>query len=749
MAETQELIVDLRLKDDLSGGIGAAKAQLTGLETAALGTSSKIRSSFAGIGSDLKAGFAAGLGIGGVSIAAQAAAASVGFLTDSIRAAADEEAGIKRLGVTLRENVAGFDGNTDAIERQLEASQKLGFTDNDLRDSLASLSAATHNIGAAFKDQALAMDLARFKGESLAAASDELVKVQAGSFRALKGLGIELDANATSTEALAAIQRVVSGQAEAFGDTASGAMARAGVAVDKLQEKIGTGLTPIIGKAADALANLLDSPAVGAVGVGLEGAFGGFANAASGALNFGDALRLLGTPLKLVNDALHDTGQVSTGLTATFVANALSIDHDHDSTSGLAEAVRTYNALAIDHNHTLTDNVGIHKTLAQELIKTPSLMLGAGAGTDTFSDSLLTAANNAKLLELNLTDAEIAALKAFNVFRHAPNKTGDITGFGANFDSGGDLDALLAHRQALMDAKSVQDGIDADNLAKSKAAASAYADVLSQKLDRALSQTKSTADTLFDKLHTRHLQAISDVEKLAEKQHDAASQQISDLLKLKLQQDAAPVTAAEEAQRRIELSRQRRDLGAGLQAAQASGDPIAIRNATEALQSFNAAQRIDALKLTQSKLDLAAQTQAAADQKTADDALAAAKLAQAAAIKVETDRAKKQSDDFDRALTALKLRDKGASPAKFGKDLIALQERFGISTDPNGFHHIADVVGNAIKTVKIPSPIFSPTIIYQPPVFTINGRVLASYIASAQSPTATPGVRTGALSPRP
>jgi len=129
-----------------------------------------------------------------------------------VRSAIDDEASVQRLTSALRANVAGWDGNLDAINKNIEAGMRLGFTDDDLRESLAFLTGATHDIGKAQEIQSTAMDLARFKGIDLKSATEALVKVEAGRFRILASLGIQLKAGATQTEALAAVQAIAAGQ---------------------------------------------------------------------------------------------------------------------------------------------------------------------------------------------------------------------------------------------------------------------------------------------------------------------------------------------------------------------------------------------------------------------------------------------------------------------------------------------------------------------------------------------------------
>ena len=169
-----------------------------------------------------------------------------GYMIDAARAAMENEASVTRLTTSLKANVVGWDGNTAAIEQNILAQQHLGFTDDELRASLTLLVGATHDLASAQRIQATAMDLARYKGIGLKEASDALIKVEAGQYRALKALGIQLEKGATQTQALAAVQGVAAGQAEAWSKSTEGSLAAMNVAMGELQEDIGRGLLPVV-----------------------------------------------------------------------------------------------------------------------------------------------------------------------------------------------------------------------------------------------------------------------------------------------------------------------------------------------------------------------------------------------------------------------------------------------------------------------------------------------------------------------
>lgn len=234
------------------GGAGQVRSELRGVQQAARDTNTSLSQ----IGKGLAAGFGLGAGIA-FNLASRGAREFTDAIGDSIRASIEEEAGINRLNASLAANVTAWDGNTKVIEQAVKANERFGFSDREVRDSLAILAAATHDTAEALELIAVAEDLARFKGISLAEASRALVTIEAGRFRGLAQLGIVLKEGATRTEALAAVQKVAGGQAEAFGRTTAGAMAEASVAVQNLQEDIGGKLSPAVAELARGLTTLL------------------------------------------------------------------------------------------------------------------------------------------------------------------------------------------------------------------------------------------------------------------------------------------------------------------------------------------------------------------------------------------------------------------------------------------------------------------------------------------------------------
>lgn len=689
MADVQELLVNLRFTE--TGNLAAIKSDMAATETQA----GRLTSSVSNAALSLKNLAVAYVGI-------NVAFKVIDFFKESAQAAIDLEAANTRLAASLKANVPAFDGNTEAIDAAAKAGEALGFDNVALLDSFSRIVAATHDVSQALTVQNVALDLARFKQVDLATATDALVHIEAGRYRGLADLGIVLEKGTTQTEALAAVEKVAAGQAETFAKTTAGAFDRASVAIENLKEKIGA---PLADAFATLATNVLDATK----------ALGGFNFAVDYANAHGlkppvppDAgirIPVLADAIDLLTGTMQKNDTIVAGMIVHSQQAALAYEKQADSGAHLAAVTVTQTDALYGLGSTLQDTA---------------------FGADT-ADRFLKSLNQTLADGVTPTNAEADAVNRLAAAIALHNEA------VANFSIGG------------VEGTGTLDQSSQINAAKQ--AAADYAQVLKDNLNLQLSNAKDLATSLFDKLHERHLQAINDVEALAQKNRDATTAQIADVLRLQLARDAAPVNAAEKAQSDIEISRQHRDLGAALASAQASGDPLAIRQAQEALQSFQAQQHIAYLKEQQAIHDLAAQADAAAKQKVADDTLNAAKLAQAAALKAETDRQQKQLKDFDNALAALKKRDEGASPSKVRSDVTALEKRFGIVTDASGFHHIEDPLVTAIKNVKIPAPNLYQTIYITIPATTLNGRAVSAAQALTLSPSSASSVRVGNLKP--
>jgi hypothetical protein len=218
------------------------------------------------LGKGAKAGLVAGIASAvttkAISLVGDALHRVTEFLGDSVKAYQEHQVATGRLTASLNANVPAWRASAGAIREAIDAGVKLGFTDTESTNAMAKLVAATGDVTKATQVLAVARDLARFKGISLTDASDALTKVEAGSYKVLKSLGIQLKANADQTDALAAVEKVAGNQAKTYAESDLGKLEVANAKVDAAQEKLGKGLSKlqaiVLPAAADAVSGLAD-----------------------------------------------------------------------------------------------------------------------------------------------------------------------------------------------------------------------------------------------------------------------------------------------------------------------------------------------------------------------------------------------------------------------------------------------------------------------------------------------------------
>jgi hypothetical protein len=191
----------------------------------------------------------AGTGFGlaaGISVFS-AATKAVDFLGDSLSAYTSDQASVAKLTQAIEANSTAWDGNMKAVEDVIASRTRLGFADDDQRDSLAQLVAQVQDLDAALRIQRTAMDLARLKSMSLTDAGNVLAKAYNGSTTALNKMGIKLRAGAKGFEAIDAVQQRVAGQAQAYTETLAGQAEVMANSFDEFKESVGSAVNDALG----------------------------------------------------------------------------------------------------------------------------------------------------------------------------------------------------------------------------------------------------------------------------------------------------------------------------------------------------------------------------------------------------------------------------------------------------------------------------------------------------------------------
>lgn len=238
-------------------------SKLNRATTDAIGHAGSLTDKLRGIGK----GMVIGAGIGAFNLLSDAISIGIGKLGEAHQAFLEDEASAARLGQTLRNTVPGWDGNTAGIEAYAAAQQRLAFSDDEVRDSIAQLVGVTHDLAAAQDLNNLAMDLARSKNIDLATAADIVTKAQQGNGKALKALGIDTAGATDAAALLDAIQRNVAGSAETWAALNEGKLAVSNVKVQESMEKVGAIVNEVASVAVPAIAEAF---------VGLVDIFGRF-----------------------------------------------------------------------------------------------------------------------------------------------------------------------------------------------------------------------------------------------------------------------------------------------------------------------------------------------------------------------------------------------------------------------------------------------------------------------------------------
>ncbi len=216
----QELSLILRLKDEASAGLKGFYKEL--------GASSK----------QLKIAGTAFTGFG---------LAILGGLVMVTKAAAEEEAGIIKLAAAMRTVGVAYEDVRGSLEALIDATQqKTAFADDQQREALSALIIITGNYATALGLLPLAMDIARAKSMDLVTAAELVGRVAQGNTGMLARYGIVLKENATATEALAALQKMFAGQAEAYGASSAGQIELLKENLGDLAEAMGTTLLPVM-----------------------------------------------------------------------------------------------------------------------------------------------------------------------------------------------------------------------------------------------------------------------------------------------------------------------------------------------------------------------------------------------------------------------------------------------------------------------------------------------------------------------
>ena len=187
--------------------------------------------------------------------AATAVTAVAGFTLAAIKSAAEDEKATIRLNAALKARGFSLDSLGPKVDEQIKAMQRLGITDDEVRDGLEVGSRFFKNQNSLLKANATAANIAAATGKPLAAVMLALGKGAQGSTRGLMALGIEVEKGAKLKDILRAADEKYLGVAEEIANSTAGKFAAAQIDLNEKFEAFGAKFLPAVNEALGFLTN--------------------------------------------------------------------------------------------------------------------------------------------------------------------------------------------------------------------------------------------------------------------------------------------------------------------------------------------------------------------------------------------------------------------------------------------------------------------------------------------------------------
>lgn len=178
------------------------------------------------------------------ALSALGAGAIIGKAISSFAEAEVKAAQFNAIVQTLPPNLQAL--KDKIIATSDEALAKFGFDNEEAALSMARLLQATRDGEITFQAFQAAMDLARAKGIGLEDATRLVTIALMGNARMLKEYGIEVDEHASKATILAAIQRQLKGQADAYSETLRGQIGILKAFGGEIAEALGAQFAPAV-----------------------------------------------------------------------------------------------------------------------------------------------------------------------------------------------------------------------------------------------------------------------------------------------------------------------------------------------------------------------------------------------------------------------------------------------------------------------------------------------------------------------
>lgn len=171
-----------------------------------------------------------------------------------INAAAEDQAEMARLSGAVNAAGINFENVSDIIDQfNNDLALLAGTSDENVSKSFQRMIGVTKDVQSAMNATTLAADIAKARNIELADASRVVEQAMIGNLRGLKQLGIQLEDDATATEALVALQEKFGNGLEANAETYATVSGRFQESVGRFQESVGNLLLPALTKTLEAL----------------------------------------------------------------------------------------------------------------------------------------------------------------------------------------------------------------------------------------------------------------------------------------------------------------------------------------------------------------------------------------------------------------------------------------------------------------------------------------------------------------
>jgi hypothetical protein len=263
------------------------------------------------------------------AVAFAAAGAAIGaFAIASVKAAAEDETGQRKLEETIRNTTNATAEQIAGIDKYVTAqSIATATTDDIIRPALSRLLRSTGDLTKAQELLTLSQEIAAATGKPLEAVTNAVAKSFDGSNTALTKLGVGIDAATLKTltfdETQQLLNKTFDGFIENQSETAAFKFQQISIAVNESKEAIGAALLPVVKELADFLIVTV-VPAIESFVAGLTGKDGlaeGLTESQQKAVEFGKKVRSVIDTVISLKDELLVVGAI---IATIFVANKIA-----------------------------------------------------------------------------------------------------------------------------------------------------------------------------------------------------------------------------------------------------------------------------------------------------------------------------------------------------------------------------------------------------------------------------------------